>query len=176
MGILQAHLGKTWKWVIAFLILALAGLFSPSIAAEWWRIRHPVVIACDGFTLQVPLFWTGDNVEPTSVCQHGFVLTKFGASLFGSSDNGSSLSLITKVPTVGERKVTDLEGVFRRTHPNDTPVPFKLNDSFGHCLSVETTYGRKRFIDVFCADETRGLILLASGTPHALSQMSTMVR
>jgi hypothetical protein len=175
MRILQARLGKTWKWMVAFPIFALVGIFSPAMAAEWWHVRHPNVIACEGFTVQIPLFWSGDNVEAPTICERGFALTKFGATLFGSADNGSSVSLITKVHTGGNRKVTDLEGVFRSTHPNDAPVPYKLDGSFDDCLSVEDQSKKMWPIDVVCTDETRGLILLASGSPNALSQVSTMI-
>jgi len=168
MTFLRISLGATRRWMAASLLLGLLFIFAPTIGAGLWRIGHPRLIHCGTFTLHLSTFWTGENIDAQTVCKSGFVLLKFGATVFGSDDNGSSLTVI---PYGGRG-----ETVFRQTHAGAAPIAYKFNDSFTQCILVEQQPTGRAFVAVFCSDKDRGLDLIFSGSRNALDGASNLIR
>jgi len=171
MKFLRLYIGSTKKWMIAFFLLGVAGIFSPTGWTGWWHIRHPSIVACRTFSARIPFAWTGsDETNTTLICEDGFSLIKWGPTIFGSGDNGSALSI-----TPGSDK--DLgEKIFRQVHHGAPTVSYKSDSTFQNCILTEEQVEGRKFVEVFCSDKARGINLRFSGSRHALPEALNLIR
>ena len=171
MKFLRLYIGSTKKWMIAFILLGLAGVFSPTGWTGWWHIRHPSAVACPTFSLEIPISWTGsDETDMGLLCKNGFSLIKWGATIFGSPDNGSSLLVML------ESENDAGESVFRKIHQDSPNVPYKSDSTFQNCILSEEQIEGRQIVDVFCADKARGINVIFSGSRHALPEALNLIR
>lgn len=177
MKFLRLYIGSTKIWMTGFLLFALAGIFSPTAWQGWWHIKHPSTVACNTFSVRIPYFWTGSNedADAGTICKHGVYLVKFGATIFGSPDNGSSLDAFPESATDRSKNAARAEQVFRQSHGGASAVPFQLNSAFQNCISMKEQAGSRQIINVSCTDHARGVIVHFSGSEHALAEASKLI-
>jgi hypothetical protein len=177
MKFLRLYIGSTKKWMTGFLLFGLAGIFSPTAWQGWWHIKHPNTVVCNTYSVRIPFYWTGsnENADASTICKDGIYLVKFGATIFGSSDNGSSLDVFPESATDRSKNAAHAEQVFRQSHGGASAVPYQLNSTIQDCISMKEQSGRRQIVNVSCADHERGIIVHFSGSEHALTEASKLI-
>lgn len=178
MRFLQRNLGRTRNWLFTFLVLGFLLIFSPSINAGFWHMKHSSTVQCNTFSVRIPFFWTGsdDRYKFESLCTNGFYLVKLGSTLFGSSDNGSSLTFRPASKDNWDRTVASSQRVFQQTHGNAPPAPYNSISKFRDCYSIGEKIGNRQIVNVLCADEARDLIIEYSGSPTTAGEAFDLIK
>jgi hypothetical protein len=175
MRLSEIQIGSNRLWYVIFLLVGIMMLFSPTIWAGIKYLQTSYSFVCENFSLRIPLYWLVDKDAFKADCAHGFSLMRISPTTLGSADFGNMLF----IERVGPNKAQDISGreqVFRMVNRDPLVVPYSLNDEFNKCLRADTQFKGRDVISMLCSDEERGIVLNFQGSPHALTEVSTMIR
>ncbi|MGA7829750.1 MAG: hypothetical protein WCA21_02175 [Terracidiphilus sp.] len=153
------------------LLLPIANaVFGPTLAASGDYLFRPHQITCQGFTVSVPFGW---EVSATP-CSY-VLLEKRSRVLVHYMKNSSEL-WISSFPALNPVQFDETEEhEFRQSIPNETFIPFQLNNRLKNCLRVNNYPGIGGSA-IGCWDGEHGVKVEFIGNTSDISEVGKMIQ
>jgi hypothetical protein len=174
MRLSEIRIGSNRLWYSIFFLCGLAMLLSPSIWAGIDYVRTPHTIACESFSLHIPLYWLVSK-DMDADCAHGVGLVRISPTALGSIEDGSILNIERDEPNSAQ-DTSVREQTFRMVNKDALIIPYSLNSEFNQCLQADTQFKGRSISTAMCADEARGIVLNFHGSSHALKEVSAIIQ
>jgi hypothetical protein len=174
MSVWKIDLGSQKTWRVVCGIAVLCGIVWPIPQIAYWHLQNHGPSRCGLFSVSIPFLWTSIASGDFHQCSEGLYLLKHAPTVFGSKDEGSTLSVIEgQSHLLDVSKNSPLLRAFYESNQN--VVPFVFAHGINHCLKGTIRKDSKGTVAVLC-DLQDGHVLQFTGSEHALKQVPSMIK
>jgi len=174
MSVWKTDLGSPNIWRIVCGVALLCGIAWPIPEIAYWHLQNQGPSRCGVFSVSPQFLWTSIASGNFHQCPEGLYLLKHAPTVFGSDDEGSTLSVIKgQSHLLYLSRDSPLIEAFYQSNQN--VMTFALAHDINHCLKGDPRKNSKGTVAALC-DLQGGYILQFSGSEHALKQIPSMIK
>jgi hypothetical protein len=159
-----------WAIILALACLLL-GLFGPTVAATANYLIRPHEVACQNFSVRVPLAWKIGSKN----CNGSILIEKRLHLLFDSNNEGGLLFADSMSEQDANKSAIESEQEFRNQYSGNSIVPYQLNGIYKQCFRVDNVPG-DNWVTVRCAEATRHVEVNYIGPESGLAEIAALIK